>query len=301
MLRLFVVLTLLSVGGCATAIMMEAPPRTKQTIEVYVSTSAKSNPNFITIYPLPESSMFIAANPNAQPNVDVLGPVGGAVGAVAGLAIAARGFSEAKDRVREAIAGNERNLMVNMVALTSDMLGAKIKEIAAGNELRIGTGASAKGTPSLSLLPYVVLAYVSKTALRPFVFLDAVLKDENGSEVWEARYIGTTNEDRTLVGDNGWSSNSGKPLRDGVAQATEYALSTAVRDFAGKLSRANARDVVLRTRLVLLADNEVDWSVRLIESNDKTIVFVTKAVGGPWFGGIYSLPKELATIRTQVR
>lgn len=217
------------------------------------------------------------------------------------MAIAAGGYGAAKDRVREAIAGNERNLTVDMVALTSAIVDAKINELAVGNALRIGTGAPAKGTQSLSLLPYVVLAFDSPSTVRPFVFVDAVLKDENGSAVWEARYIGTTNEARALVGDNGWSSNSGKSLRDGVAQATDHALSTAVRDVSGKLPRVDVRDVVLRTRLFLYADREFDWPVRLIESNDKTIVFVPNNRGGPWFGGIYSLPKEFATIKAQAR
>lgn len=177
MLRLFVLLISLSLGGCATYNMMEAPPRAKQTIEVHVLSSAKSNPNFVQIYPLPESSTFIL------PRLD-MGQVEGTAAVAAGvlgMAIVAGGYSAAKDRIREAIAGNERNLTVDMVALTSAILDAKIKEVAVGNELRIGTGASAKGTPSLSLLPYVVLAYVSASTLRPFAFVDAVLKDENGS------------------------------------------------------------------------------------------------------------------------
>lgn len=296
MLRLLIALTLLCIGGCASYNMVEAPPKAKQAIEVRVSSSAKSNPNFVQIYPLPESSTFILVRLDAQSNV-----AGTVVGGVAGLAIAAGGFSASKDRVREAIIGSEKYLMVDMAALTSAIVEAKIKELAVGNELRIGTGAAAKGTQSLSLLSYVVLAYVSPSMVRPFVFVDAVLNDENGSEVWEARYIGTTNEVRTLTGDKGWSADSGKPLRDGVAQAAEHALSTAVRDFAGKLPRADVRDAVIVTRLFMYAEREFSWPVSLVESNDKTVVFVTKDKGGPWYGGIYSLPKESVRIRPPAR
>lgn len=86
----------------------------------------------------------------------------------------------------------------------------------------------------------------------------------------------------------------------------EHALSTAIRDFAGKLPRDNVRDVVLRTQLFLYSDlfdknGAINWPVRLIETNDKTIVFVTKERGGPWYGGIHSLPKEFATIKAQAR
>jgi hypothetical protein len=296
MLRPFVVLTLAGLGGCASYDLTEAPPKAKQATEVRVSSAAKSNPNFIQIYPLPESSTFILVRLDAQSNA-----VGSVVGGVGGLAVAAGGYSAAKDRVREAIAGNENSLAVDMVALTNAIVDAKIKEAGVGNEMRIGTGAAAKGTQSLTLQPYVVLAFVSASTARPFVFVDAVLKDEKGSELWEARFIGTTMEARALVGDGSWSSNSGKPLRDGVAQAADYALSTAVRDFSGKLPRADARDAVLRTQLFLYAEREFDWPVRLIESNDKAIVFVPNAKGGPWFGGIYSLPRESATIRVQAR
>jgi hypothetical protein len=296
MLRLLIALTLLGVGGCASYNMVEAPPKPKQTIEVRVSSSAKSIPNFVQMHPLPESSTFILVRLDAQSD-----SAGVVAGGVAGLAIAAGSFASAKERVREAITGNERNLMVDLVALTSATVDAKIKELAVGNELRIGAGAVAKGTQSLSLLSYVVLAYVSTSLVRPFVFVDAVLNDENGSEVWEARYIGTTNEVRTLTGDKSWSADSGKPLREGVAQAAEHALSTAVRDFSGKLPRADVRDAVIVTGLFVYAEREFSWPVKLVEANDKTIVIVTKDRGGPWYGGIYSLPKEFVRIRPPVR
>lgn len=291
--RIFVLLMSLCVAGCATINMAEAPPRAKQTTDVHVLTSAKSNPASTIIYQVPESSTFIAVRVNVSRSAaDV-------VGGLVGLAIAAGQFSDAIDWTRDAIKGNERNLTVNMAELASSILGAKIKELAAGNELRIGTDASAKGTPSLSLLPYVVLGYISDSELRPFVFVDAVLKDESGSEIWQTRYIGSTKEDRTLTGDNGWSSSSGKLLREAVARATEHALDTAVRDLAGKLPRASATDALLKTQWPVSVFNTRDWRGRLIESNDRTIVFIPEF--GGILAGVYSIPKELAEIRTPPR
>lgn len=296
-MRALLAATTVCIGGCASYDMLQAPPGVAETVAVSVSTAAKGNPNFVQIYPIPASSTFIVASLNAQPGAaqaaGAMGAAGGAVGGMAGLAVAAAGFSEAKEAIRLAIAGSEQNLTVDMAALTRPILEERINTLGAQRELQLGTGGPAKGVPSLSLLPYVVMAFVSRTEARPFVFVDATLNDARGSEIWEARYIGTTTQARTLVGSNGWTAESGRAFRAAVDEAAAHALTVAVRDFSGRLSRSDARDAVVRTRLAAMADLPTEWRARVIESNDKTLVLVTKAAGGPWFGGVYNIPREL--------
>ena len=281
-----VALILTCYGGVAASQGAVDPPSTKQATDIHVSASAKTNPNAGIILHVPDSSTFIAVRPNISRGAEV-------VGGIVGLAMVSAGYSEAMDWARDAIKGNERHLTINMVALTSSTLETRIRERAAGNDLRFVASAPSKGARSLSILPYVVLAYVSESALRPFVFLDAVLNDENGAEIRRERFVASASENRALTGDSGWTSGSGKPLAAAVAQALEHVLDLAVRDFTGKLNRASAKCASFKAQWPAVAINVLDVPGDLVEADDKAIIFVPGR-HLPWSRGVYSIPKAFA-------
>jgi hypothetical protein len=281
----FVAFALL-LNGCATFNMMKPPPEVKQTFSVHVSKGQASRMTMpIGAYHIPDSSTYISGHQRGEQAAVMFG-------GLLGAAIAA---STNKSRAKEMIASVEESLKLDMITPTNSILTAKIKEHSLENMLNISGDASAKGTQSLSLQPYIVLTYVSDMVSRPFVVIEATLVDASGSKIWGSRYLSTVNDDRTLAGENGWGSDSGKPFRDVVARALENAVDIVLRDMVGKLPRAMAKEVKLKARFAFM-NQDIEVTGKLIESNDKTVVFVPRLGDLNIFAGVNIFEKDLVQI-----
>ena len=286
MFRAFFVVAVLALGGCATFDRTSAPPDAKQTTAMFVSSDFPSGASDmpIGVYQVPDSRLYISGHQR-----------GHAAGAAFGLIGMAIVHGTSADRGKQLVGGSEAQLRPELVAATTRMLDEKIRQLGYGKSLTVADAPPASGVHSVSLIPYVVLTFVSDRMSRPYVILKASLKDSGGSEIWWSRYISTLKDDRPLDGDDGWSRDGGKPLREAVGRALDSALDVMVRDLVGQLPRAAAKEVKLKARYAFV-QQDLELPGKLVESNDNRVVFVPQIGDVVVFAGVNIFSRDLVQI-----
>jgi len=271
-------------GGCATYDRMNAPPAGNSRLAVQVSEELPSGMSELPVgvYQVPDTRIYIAGHQRGQ-------GVGMAFGLI-GVAIAhAANQERGKGLVGNAV------LKSDIGIATQAALDAKIKELGVERAYMAPAGAPVdKGAYRLSVAPYLLLNYVSDTATRPYVILRASLRDAAGTEVWWSRYVSTVNDDRPISGDNSWSSDDARPLREAGTKALNAAVDVLVRDLAGKLPREAARDAKLKGRYAFL-QSDLDLPGKLLGA-EPYVIFVPKIGDVVVFAGVNIFPKELVQV-----
>ena len=286
MVRIVFIIVLMALGGCATFDRTIAPPDAKRTVEIFVSNDFPSGATDmpIGVYQVPDSRLYISGQQR--------GHAAGMAFGLIGLAIV-QGTSEA--RGKQLVGGSEAQLKPELVAATSKMLTEKIKHFGYENKLKVVDSQPRSGAHTLTLIPYVVLTFVTDRMSRPFVIVKASLNDSGGAEIWSSRYISTIKGHRPLDGDDSWGHEGGKPLRETAAQALDIALEVMVLDLVGKLPRSTARNVKLRAQYAFV-QQELDLPGKLVESNENRVVFVPQIGDAVVFSGVNIFPKDLVRI-----
>jgi hypothetical protein len=285
-LRILVLFASLGLGGCATFDRMSPPPEAKQQINISVSTELPSRMSEMPtgVYQIPDSVTYVSGHQTGA-GIDVL------FGALGVLIAHAANESKAKGM----LAGVESKLKPDMTASTKALLVAKINEHRLEKAMAVVDGPPAKGATSVSLLPYVVLTYVSDTVARPFVVLKASARDASGSEIWWSRYISAVKETRPLAGENGWSGNDGQPFKQAVMRALASATDVAVRDIGGKVNRSASKDVKLKAKYVFMQE-DYELAGKLVERNGNTVVFIPQIGDVVVFAGVNIFEKDLVQL-----
>lgn len=286
MKRILFALMMLVLGGCASFDRMSPPPEQKQGMAVSVSETLPSTMSEmpIGVYQVPESRVYISGHQRGQAASMMFGLLGAAI---------AHGANQ--ERGKGLVGESEKSFKYDLVTAANGILAGKIKQHGGQKAFMTPDGKPAKGGHNLSVIPYVVLTFVSDDMARPFVVLKASLQDPAGTEVWWSRYVSVVNQDRPLTGNDGWSRDDGKPLKEAVARALDDAADALVRDVTGKLPRSVARDVQLKARYVFV-QQELDLPGKLVESDGRSVIFIPKIGDVVVFAGVNIFPRDMVKI-----
>lgn len=285
-MRTLVLLLALSLSGCATFHRMEPQPEAKEALTVSVSKDPPSAMNDMPlgVYRIPESTTYISGHQKGQ--------AAGMMFGLLGLAIA-QGVDES--RAKEKLKAVESTLTLDMATSTSAAFSAKIKERGLEKTLMVSDGTPEKGVTGLSITPFVVLTYVTETMARPFVVLKVYRRDARGSEIWWTRYVSAATEARPLAGGDGWTDEGGKAFKTAIAGALDTAVDVVVRDAAGQLPRSTGKDVKVKTKYGFVYQ-ELELTGKLVETTDKSVVFIPKVGDVVVFAGVNIFGKDLVQI-----
>jgi hypothetical protein len=288
MQRILLAIAVVLLGGCATSNFdrMNPLPEHKQKIAVSVSSSRPWHhelPN--GVYQIPDTRIYLSGHQRGRP---------AGISAARALVLHSAGQSRGK----ELVGGAGSALKTDLVTATNAVLADKIKQHGVERAFMVAEGTVTKDAHSLSVLPYIVLTFVSETKARPFVVLRASLRDAGGKEIWIwwSRYVSVVNDDRPLTGDDSWSKENAKALREAVASALDSAVDVLARDLTGKLARSLAKDVKLKGRYAFMS-NDIELAGKLVGTDEKEVIFIPQISDHAVFAGINIFPKDLVQIR----
>jgi hypothetical protein len=137
------------------------------------------------------------------------------------------------------------------------------------------------GATTASVLPYVMVLFLTHTDIRPSVYLKVTLK-RPGEPARTTLYVCCLIQPRPLSGDNGLTANGGAPLKALVAQQLQTAIDVMLHDLQGKYERDDSK---LVTVAAILPNQRTTPPVRGYElSEDDTSIVFTPKISVPFVG-----------------
>lgn len=271
-------------GGCASFEFAKPIPPQTQTVTLKTSGEELSGWSDLPlgVYRVPDSHVIISGHQKGQ--------MAGVLFGLVGVAIAHGANASAGESI---IAGAEKQLKVK---LTGPVDSAIRKTLASGQYTTL-TADDQAGAPKLLVTPALVMSFVSDQAARPYVVLKATLVRADGQPGWTTRYIASTGQARTLLGEDGWLVNEGTELRKAVETNVDVAVRTMIADVSKPYARDESRMVMVQGHLPYMKQRVQTVGYQLAE-NERYITFVPKLGDVLVFAGVNVVDKTTVTFRS---
>ena len=179
-------------------------------------------------YRVPDSNVIIMGYHHGSP----LGILFGAAGMLAQGAINA-------EQSKETAQANQGAWQLHIVQQASDVTRAAL---ASGRYGQAFTLEAQPDAPTVSIVPYVVITFVTETEIRPSVFLKATLR-RPGQSARTSVYVCCVTQALPVAGDNGLTASGGAPLKAMLAHQLETAVGVMLQDLSGAYARDESKVV----------------------------------------------------------
>jgi hypothetical protein len=175
-------------------------------------------------YRVPNSSVIISGHQKGGG----VGLIFGAVGVLAQSAVNS-------DVGKSAVGSAQDALQIDAAALATEVTQKVLESERFSRKLALATNAD---HPSLSVLPFVAITFVSDTEVRPYVVLKATLQaGTSGGATRTTRYFCCEGRPAPLTGDNSLTANNGEALKQLVASEMETAINVLFSDVVSPYPR----------------------------------------------------------------
>ncbi len=216
----------------------------------------------------------------------------GSIGILFGVIGVAAAHAAAQSTGQKKTQDVQTHLRLDLAAATQRVLAEELQRNAATRFVPAGSIADG----SIEIVPYLVINFLGDDQVRPWVVLQAVLKDASGGEKWKMRYVVSLGHPRLLTGEAGWTDGGGAVLRSALEGAMRSAVVLLMRDASGTLPRNTGRDVKVRAQWVWFKDYS-EWPAEVLEETEDTIVVVPKVADAAASAGVNVFPKKAVEIR----
>jgi hypothetical protein len=132
------------------------------------------------------------------------------------------------------------------------------------------------GSPTLTVIAFIVITFVNDTEVRPYVVLKATLKPEPAGESSRStRYFCCGGQPLALTGDNSLTADGGEPLRKLVAQELETAINVMLDDTSNPYVRDERKLINVEANFPFVRQ-KFKMKGYEISEDEHTIIFATK-------------------------
>jgi hypothetical protein len=283
-LRLLAALTSAAlITGCASFEKTKPAPSVGQTIAVDVTAEELSGWTDLPTgtYRVPNSQVIVSGHQKGGAAGVLFGVLGVMVQGAINSSIGAQSVKDVEDALR--------------IDLTASAGEATRELIASG---RFGTAFSSAPESASAVLTVntaLIATYVSDTDVRPYVLLKASLRDANAKDAkWSTRYIASLGDARPLVGEGGWTSDGGQPLRSVVQANLRRAVEVMLADVASPYARDDQRLTTVQGGFPFVKQRLQTVGYQLAE-DDASIVFIPKLGDVLVFAGVNVMDKAVTT------
>jgi hypothetical protein len=236
----------------------------------------------IGVHQIGDTAVYVSGHQGAAGVGVLFGPIG-----VAAAHAAAQSTGEKKTQDAQA------QLRLDMPKLAEEILAEELARRAAEGRF---APSGATGDGRLEIVPYLVVNFIGEEQVRPWVVLKATLKDARGDEQWKTKYVAGVGEVRPLVGERGWVSDEGMPLRQHVDRNLRLAMDVLLRDASGALPRKTGRVVEVRTQWVWVKPF-LERNAEVLEETEESLVVVPDVADAFVFAGVNILDKKAVTLK----
>ncbi len=254
-------LAVLGAAGCGHA--MSAPlPDVKGPIAIRVSDGELSSFELpMGVYQIPGTAVYVSGH-QREAHADEAAVVFGVLGGLMAQA-AAQHIAETKTK------DVQTHLTVDLRALTKEQLADRLARDNYASRIA-SNGAASSGT--VEIIPFAVMTFISQSRVRFWVGLNASLVGPEGKPMWKTRYQAGVGDDRSLTGQESWTSDGGTLIRDTIRRNLSLALDALLRDVAGTLRERAGRAYRVTAQWVWFPNLEPENAVVLDESDEVIVV-----------------------------
>jgi hypothetical protein len=270
--------------GCATYDRAKPAPAQSQPIGVVFTDASFSDRNDLPLgaYRVPDSQIVISGQPAGSTNS--LFSVTGALGQ------SSTNFTFGHGAVRN----TELDLHLDPTSQARAILGTLI---ASGASPRIFTAKAAAGAPTLFVASYVVVTYVNDSDVRPYVVLQASLREPGAAApVWTTRYIASTGAPLPMAGEHSLTANGGELFKR-IASAD---LEEAIKVMLAEVASAHVRDDSSLTFVqgnFPFAKHPLQMTGYKVAEDQQNIAFIPKLGDANIYSGVNIMDKSVTTYR----
>lgn len=277
--RAVVMLAALVAAGCGHA--MSAPmPDVKGPISIRLSDEALpfSQLPFGT-YQIPATAVYVSGH-QREAHAEDLNAFG-----LVGLLVAhgvAQNIADTKTK-------NARtHLTVDLRAFTEEILADQLARNTYANRI-VSTGAA--GTSTIEVVPFAVMTFIGQSRARLWVGLHASLISPDGKPMWKSRYHAGVGDERSLAGEDSWTSDDGTLVRDTIRRNLRLALDALLRDISGDLRRGAGRAFRVTAQWAWFPNLEPE-NAAVLDETDEVVVVLPDAADDRLIAGINILDKR---------
>ena len=270
--------------GCATTNYQKPAPTTSQPISIVVSDKVNLGINDKPpgVYNIPNTQILLSGHQKAYHK----DPMGFFLG-VFGQNIS--GSTEGNKRLKDV---NE-----NLSFALHEMVGSNFYDTISSDSLDgYFTMEKNPNRPVLSVYPILLLNYVSETEIRPFIFFKVILKNGESKKIWATKVYATTGNPKPIIGDNSWTQNSSKALRDSIQISIQRAAKVLLQDIRQPFTRSKSNKIVVQSHFAFQKAKLQIMGYKLAEDGD-SLIFIPALGDGLLFAGINVLDKKSITYR----
>ncbi|MFT4170913.1 MAG: hypothetical protein QM639_00015 [Rhodocyclaceae bacterium] len=265
--------------GCATFHNTEPPPAIAKPVSI---TYAEDGLSGLTDMPLgvfrvPDSEVLITGH--QTPGVG--GIMFGVLGMVAGDAIDS---AAADNKTRDV----QTALHFKVSTMAKEITQQQIASAGLSNTFHVDDGAAKH---HLRIVSAMVMTYVSDTEVVPYVVLKPSLQDAQKTALWGTRYVAALGAPRPMVGENAWTADGGKPLREAASVALTRVVKVMLQDLVQPYPRDEKSLIVVETGYPFARMRMQGFGFKLWE-DEETVGFVPKLGDVIVFTGVHVLDKR---------
>ncbi|MTI62679.1 hypothetical protein [Methylophaga sp.] len=280
----FLAFALTQVMACTSTTILPAP---SQSEDIAIQFTDESLSGFFDlpggVHRVPESQVIISGHQSNSWVGSVLGPIG----------LSLQSAIDAEN-AESAISNTEAMLQFKL----TEAANAIADELIAQPEFAYHyTDYQTPRTPVLNVKTAVILTYQNETDVKPYVLLQAALKDARANtDIWWTRYIASSGPARPFSGENGWAANDGQAFEDNIAQNLEKAIKLMMTDVATPYPRYSSEVITVQGFYPYVRYKMQTVGYKMDET-DTHIIYQPKLGDAIVFSGVHLIDKSTVDIR----
>jgi hypothetical protein len=283
----------LALSGCASFEYAKPAPAQKYPINFQTSQDTLSKMSSLPpgVYHVPDSHVFFSGHQNDS---------GPGLGRMFGLIGISASIMAASDHGAQMVKDAEKSLTIKL----SKQLESAAKELITEQFSEEFAIANSGNRSTLLVSTSLIFAFVNATDVRPTIILKANILNQNKKSIWENRYFYVSGEVRPLIGENSWTINNAKNLKNAIENNMLIATKTLFTDISRPYSRSKSNLVKVQGKFPYSDALLEIVGYKLDESND-SLIFLPRLADQSTYAGIMVLEKssikhDTATINDEV-
>jgi len=193
------------------------------------------------------------------------------------------------------------------ISLTSEA-AEDLKDLLASDRYSVHFITTVKlGDPELSISGSIVLTFVDKTSVAPFVVLKATMKQhsrnkeiKDATTLWSTRYICAIGAPKPLSGEGSWAIDGGVALQSTVSAELKRAVTYMLTDISSPVPRDDAHRILV-SGCYPFVKGRFEIVGYFLGESDEWVVFSPRIADASVIVGVAIFDKSQVTFRAATK